>query len=534
MRIILFISLIGLFFLTGCTKAQLNNINTDPTKSTATNFDPNNLLSTAQLNYANTGYYQLVYESTMMQVLASTYFYYNNGDKYINEGNFTDYQGAIFSQGYTEAGDIRQMQQLCMQKDSAGYSNLINIGNIMFVLILQRVTDMYGDCPYSQADMAEQGIKYPVYDHQQDIYNAMLSQLNSAISKLDVNKSKPTADLFYNGDISKWKKFGYSLMLRIAMRLTKVDPATAQQWAQTAAAGGTFADVSDNAIVQTDASNASSQNGTSIALRTLTDYEQVRWSKTLINYLQQNNDPRLGVIGEIPPAGLSNNGNENLAGNPDSSLQHGLPNGYDLLGGSTDIKNSPGYPGGTGSGADFAPLGNYSRPRTSVYLNLGGPIFVLTYAETELLLAEASARGWNINGTAQLHYANGVTGAFQSLTQLNTQTEVSQPSITNYLNAHPLDMSSLTNSLQMINMQYWVATGTDFNFIENWFNWKRSGYPNLTPINYPGNITMGTIPRRMIYLSTEILTNPVNYKAAVARLQGGDVLTARVWWDTGN
>jgi len=276
MRIIPFISLIGLVFLTGCTKAQLNNINTDPTKSTSTNFDPNNLLSTAQLNYANTGYYQLVYESTMMQVLASTYFYYNNGDKYINEGNFTDYQGAIFSQGYTEAGDIRQMQQLCIQKDSASYSNLINIGNIMFVMILQRVTDMYGDCPYSQADMAEQGIKYPVYDHQQDIYNAMLSDLNNAISKLDVNKPKPTADLFYNGDISKWKKFGYSLMLRIAMRLTKVDPATAQKWAQTASTGGTFADISDNAIVQTDGSNASSQNGTSIALRTLTDYEQVR------------------------------------------------------------------------------------------------------------------------------------------------------------------------------------------------------------------------------------------------------------------
>jgi hypothetical protein len=520
--------------LMGCTKAQLNNINTDPTKSTGTNFDPNDLLSTAQLNYANTGYYQLVYESTMMQVLASTYFYYDNGDKYINEGNFTDYQGAIFSQGYTEAGDIREMQQLCMQKDSAGYSNLINIGNIMFVMILQRVTDMYGDCPYSQADMAAQGIKYPVYDRQQDIYNEMLSDLNSAISKLDVNKPKPTADLFYNGDISKWKKFGYSLMLRIAMRLTRVDPPTAEQWAEKAAAGGTFADITDNAIVQTDASNANSQNATSFALRTLTDYQQVRWSKTLIDYLRLNKDPRLSVIGEVPPAGLSNNGDETIAGNPDSSVQIGLPNGYDLLGGSTDISNAPGYPGGTSSGADFAPLGNYSRPKTSVYLKLGGPIFVLTYDETELLLSEAKVRGWNIVGSAQQHYANGVTGAFQSLTQLDPQTEISQVSINNYLNLHPLDQSSLANSLQMINLQYWTATGTDFDFIETWCNWRRSGYPNLTPVNYPGNITMGTIPRRMIYLSSEILTNPVNYKAAVARLQGGDVLTARVWWDTTN
>jgi len=531
MKKIFLILLISIVFLTGCTKTQLNNINTDPSKSTATNFDPNELLSTAQLNYANTGYYQLVYESTMMQVLASTYFYYNNGDKYINEGNFTDYQGAIFTQGYTEAGDIRQMQQLCIQKDSSAYSNLINIGNIMFVFILQRTTDMYGDCPYSQADMAQQGIKYPVYDTQESIYNSMLTSLDNAISKLDINRDKPTADLFYNGDITRWKKFGYSLMLRIAMRLTKVDPATAEKWAEKAAAGGTFNDISDNAIVQTDATNSASQNGTSIALRTLTDYEQVRWSKTLIDFLRQTNDPRLSVIGEIPGAGLANNGNETLSGNPDSSLQVGLPNGYDLLGGATDISKSSGYPGGTGTGADFAPLGNYSRPRTNVYLKLGGPIIVFTYAETELLLAEAKVRGWNIDGTAQQHYANGVTGAFQSLSQLDAQTSVNAASISGYLSSNPLDMSSVNNSLQMINTQYWLATGTTFNFIENWFNWKRSGYPVLVPVNYAGNVTMGTIPRRMIYLSTEILTNPANYKAAVARLPGGDVLTGRVWWD---
>ncbi len=523
--------LAAIILFTGCTKTQLNNINTDPSKSTVTNFDPNNLLSTVQLNYANTGYYQLVYESTMMQVLASTYYYYNNGDKYINEGNFTDYQGAIFTQGYTEAGSIREMQQLCIQKDSAAYSNLINIGNIMFVLILQRTTDMYGDCPYSQADMAQQGIKYPVYDTQQSIYNAMLTSLDNAISKLDVNGFKPTADLFYNGDITRWKKLGYSLMLRVAMRLTKIDPVTAEKWAEKAAAGGTFNDISDNAIVQTDATNSASQNGTSIAMRTLTDYEQVRWSKTLIDYLRQTQDPRLSVIGEIPAPGLANNGNETLSGNPDSSLQRGMPNGYDLLGGATDISKSPGYPGGTGTGADYAALGNYSRPRTNVYLKLGGSILVFTYAETELLLAEAKVRGWNIQGTAQQHYANGVTGALQSFTQLDAQTSISPASISSYLNANPLDVSTVDNSLQMINTQYWIATGTTFNFIENWFNWKRSGYPALTAINYPGNVTMGTIPRRMIYLSTEILTNPVNYKAAVARLPGGDVLTSRVWWD---
>lgn len=531
MRKVYLILLSIIILITGCSKSQLDKINTDPTKTTGSNFDPDALLASAQLNYANTGYYQLVYQSMMMQVLASTYDYYNNGDKYINDANFTDYQGAIFRQDYGESSDIRQMQALCRQRDSTQYTNLIGIGDIMFVLILQRVTDMYGDCPYSQADMAQQGIKYPIYDKQQDIYNEMLASLDQGIARLDPSKPKPTDDLFYNGDITKWKKFAYSLMLRVAMRLTKIDPVTAQKWAGKAAAGGTFSNAGDNAIVQTDASNSRSQNATSVAMRTLTDYEQVRWSKTFIDFLRETNDPRLSTIGEIPAAGLANNGNESLSGNPDSALQVGMPNGYDLLGGATDISKSPGYPGGTGSGADFAALGNYSRPRTALYLKLGEPIFILTYAETELLLAEAAVRGWNVSGSARQHYANGVSGAMQSLTQLDAQTVIDPAAINNYLNTHPLDISSANSALQMINTQYWVATGTNFDFIENWFNWRRSGYPVLSPVNYPGNVTNATIPRRMIYLSTEILTNPVNYQAAVDRLPGGDKLTSRVWWD---
>jgi hypothetical protein len=528
---ICFLFLLVAVAFTGCSRAQLDAINTDPTKVTGANFDPNALLSSAQLGYANTGYHQLVYESTMMQVLASTYYYYNNGDKYINEANFTSYQGAIFGQDYAESSTIRQMQALCKQRDSTQYTNLIAIGDIMFVLALQRITDMYGDCPYTQADMAQLGVKYPIYDLQKDIYNDMLQDLDIAINRLDGTKPRPTADLFYNGDISKWKKFGYSLMLRVAMRLTKVDPVTARNWAEHAANGGTFAGPMDNAIVPTDASNSNGQNATSVAMRTLTDYEQVRWSATLINYLRSTNDPRLNVIGEIPPAGLTANRDETLSGVSDSALQTGMPNGYDLLGGATDISKAPGYPGGTGTGADFAPLGKYSRPRTSLYLKLNGPVFILTYAETELLLSEAAVRNWSVSGSASEHYANAVTGAMQSLTQQDSQTEISAADISNYLTKNPLDISSVDASLKMINTQYWITTGTNFNFIENWFNWRRSGYPVLTPINYPGNVTGGTIPRRMIYLSTEILTNPTNYKLAVSRLAGGDQLTSRVWWD---
>jgi hypothetical protein len=80
-------------------------------------------------------------------------------------------------------------------------------------------------------------------------------------------------------------------------------------------------------------------------------------------------------------------------------------------------------------------------------------------------------------------------------------------------------------------MQYWVTTGTLFEFHECWTNWRRSGTPALTPVNYPGNFTSGQIPRREVYPTSESSTNPNNLKSAVGGLSGGDTWTARVWWD---
>ena len=159
--------------------------------------------------------------------------------------------------------------------------------------------------PYSQALQGAEGVSLPVYDKQQAVYTAMLSELDAALSKFDASKAKPGADLFsYAGDVAKWKKFGYSLMLRLAMRLTKADAATAKTYAEKAAAGGTFASVADDAYIKGDDANGyRSEN--SRALITGADYYQVRWSKTLIDYLKSTNDPRVSAIAEVSQAGIS-------------------------------------------------------------------------------------------------------------------------------------------------------------------------------------------------------------------------------------
>jgi hypothetical protein len=419
-------------------------------------------------------------------------------------------------------------------KGNAAYTNLDNCGTILLVMYQQRVTDLYGDCPYSQAYQAKTGIYAPAFDKQKDIYTSMLSQLATATAALDVTKAGPTSDLFYAGNVAQWKKLGYSLMLRCAMRLTKVDPATAQKYAEMAYAGGAMASVADDAKAYSDATNGNANSDATTLKNNTPDWQQVRWSNTLISFMQSTTDPRIPAVAEISAGtGITANG-VYAAGINTPSLQIGLPNGYDLNGGATDVSHAPNYPGATPADPATAndapaPLGKYSRPRYLVYVDLNRANFVITYGETELLFAEAASRGWN-TGVAATHYANALTADMTELAQLNETPEaiVDPTAIATYVAAHPLSAST---ALQQINMEYFVETCTTFDFNEAYSNWRRSGYPALVPVKYPGQFTDGSIPRRMEYPSSLVGTDPAGYKAAIAD-QGPDNFMTRVWWDT--
>jgi len=522
--------LIASSFLASCTK-DFTEINTDPNKTTAELFNANFLLAQSQIKFSNTGYDQLLFQSMWSQALASTYDYYGNGDKYVFRGSGQGYNGRVWDTSYGAATLVFEMKNLV--KGNAAQSNLDNVGTIMKVLTLSRVTDAYGDVPYSEAGLAKEGLVTPVYDTQKSIYASMLSELETATAALDATKAKPSSDLFYSGDIPKWKKLGYSLMLRLAMRLTKVDPATAKTYAEKAFQGGTMADITDNAKVQPDNANG---NGSSNAAALLVndDFREVRWSKTLIDFMALSADPRISAIAEVS-TGTGKKATENQApGITTASLQKGLPNGYDLNGGATDVSRAPGYPGTSPAnpattGDAAAPVGLYSRPRFAVYDDRNSINMLLTYGETELLLAEAATRGW-ATGDAATHYANALAANMRSLAQLNAVAvaTVDEAAITAYVAAHPLLPGT---ALEQINMEYWVETASTFNFNENWTNWRRSGFPVLTPVVYSGQFTNGTIPRRIQYKLNVGSSNTANFNAAVARLSGGDTFTSRMYWD---
>jgi len=207
-------------------------------------------------------------------------------------------------------------------------------------------------------------------------------------------------------------------------------------------------------------------------------------------------DPRIDIFG-VPPV--------------NGGVHNGLPNGLDE---NTIQENSTGV-----SVDDFSSF-------NPMIVKLESPMFFQTYAETQLLLAEAIKRGW-ADGSAEEHYNNGVRAGMQQWSLYDASLAVDDAAVDAYLAANPY-----ADSFEQIGWQYWAATF--LNEYETYANWRRTGYPTLTPVDYPNNPTGGQIPSRMMYPESEIGLNP-NLDAALSR-QGmstdfSNEMTAPVWWD---
>jgi hypothetical protein len=279
-------------------------------------------------------------------------------------------------------------------------------------------------------------------------------------------------------------------------------------------AGGVFTSVDDNAIVRfTDKTGANQAlvNEDSWTLA-VSGPSPGKISATYFNYLKSRNDPRLKYTVAVysNPALASTK-------NSDPAVQKGMPNGFNLVTITTDP-----------SWDKTKDQHQYSGVNRDVFAKLDGPKMVITYGEVQYMLAEAAVRGW-VTGDAATYYKNGVTGAMKNLAKFDASAVITDAEITTYLTADPfVGTADKEKAYEQINSQYWAACF--LNGPEAFANVRRSGYPKLTPINYPSNETDGTYPRRLRYPDDEPVLNSDNYKAAVAR-QGADNFKTRVWWD---
>ena len=391
------------------------------------------------------------------------------------------------------------------------------LANIIKVAGMHRVTDIFGPIPYSQfgAGGFEVG-----YDSQQAIYTSFFSELDSAITTLTgyvTNNPGLTPaqnyDLVYQGNYIEWIKFANSLKLRLAMHIVYADPTLAQQEAE-AAVNNSYG------LMTTNADNAFLTSSSTIVvynpLYTIdVGFGDIRCGAVLQSFLTGYNDPRS----------------------------------------SNYMTTAPGFPGtyvGVRTGINLS-AGTY-RQMSGINFQLNTPIQWMTAAEVYFLRAEGALRGWNMGGSAQSFYQQGIATSFTQYSasgvaayaanSTSTAAPYTDPyNSTNNIPAGNPNLSTITiqwdaaagfeTNLEQIITQKYIAMFP--NGQEAWTEFRRTGYPKIWPVveNFSnGAINTQTQIRRLPYPPNEYSNNnPFVTKAVSTLLDGPDNGGTKLWWD---
>jgi hypothetical protein len=510
-------------FLAGCTK-NFDYINTDknsiPTVG-ATEFPflfskAQSVATVSQWNYQIA---QNLFADQYAQYFASTATYFPSDRNVIR----MDWVGAAFNPIYTEV--VPQLQTILStaEPSSAEYA----LANVLWVLAFHRVTDYWGPIPYFQA--GQPGTSVP-YDPQDKIYDDFFKKLDSAVDVLSANTgSTPfgSFDLIYGGDVDKWIKFANTLRLRLALRISNVDPQRAQAEAEAAVAGGVMTtSPDDDALIQ-----RSLKGGDGNGLSIMSDWNEFRMSASMESVLKGYNDPRMPIY--FLPVGATDV-------DPDGTGEyHGLRNGLT----STQQTQAPNV-----ATANSHVGARWSSPAFGgISTHLETPQNVIATAEAYFLRAEGALLNWQMGGTAQELYAKGIENSMKqwgitdnaaiqayinsTATPVAPGDFLSSPAMTDI----PVKWGAdLATQREQIATQKWLALFPDG--FEAWADFRRSRYLNLYPV---ANSENPDIPnpntqyiRRIPFLENERSVNGTAVDAAEGLLDGPDKVTTPLWWDT--
>lgn len=436
-------------------------------------------------------------------------------------GNFNQNSRPTHNWSYTN--QVRNLLEVInVTADDPDRVNLYNMARIWMAYTIMITTDSHGDIPYSEAGRALEGLTAPVYDTQENIYagpNGILEEFRQATAGLNSGSPTVSTDLLYAGDITKWQRLGNSLLLRAAMRLVKIAPDIAEEYVGYAVngPGGLMQSNEDNALLR---HNSQFQNGPGNSL----NGGQAHFNylvEDFVEFLKNTNDPRLEAISVRYPGAMGSTDQWDMidAGTADISPENqvGIPMGYDNVSISGPIDEDD----------RVSSLFAYSQVDRTRMMTPFAPSFLVTYAHTSLLQAEAVVREW-ITGDAAVLYASAVEAHMHQFahSDYGPGTAIDQNDIDTYIQENPLEVGQ---ELEQINNQYWVAS-----FMigpEAFANFRRSGYPDLAPNPFPVNdLTSEPFMRRFAYPERELSVNTTNVQAAIQR-QEGDAIDTRIWWD---
>lgn len=372
----------------------------------------------------------------------------------------------------------------------ASKNNAQQAAEVLEIYAWATLVETYGNIPYTEA--LSTTISQPKYDSQATIYADLIARLDVAIGKFNTSASTGLGsnDLLNGGSTALWIKFANAMKLHMALVLVDVDAAKAKTMAE-ATAGKLPASAAD-AI---DLTFNGVQPNTNPLYEDLVASGRTDFvgASTFVNSLKGVTGPASGipVTGVVDPR---------LKYYLNAATSTSVPAGTYTGGteGTTNSKTTNSLPG--------------SKLRAQTL-----PGVLYSYAQVQLMQAEAAARGFSMGGTAESFYNAGVTASI--LEWGGTAAEA-----TTYLAAAPYTVPGLTYK-QVIGYQYWVALYNQP--VEAWTQWRRMDTPVL-PLAMQAITPV--IPVRFTYPVVEQNLNGDNNKAAAAAI-GGDAVGTKLFWD---
>ena len=473
---ILAMTFIATLLSVSCTDS-FEEVNTDPDR--AKDAPATNVLAYV-LRYFSDTYYDVW--NNMSE--PSTYAGQLSKIQYIDEARYQFRPGTVENKwiyGYYTLNNINEIKKKAEANEA---KNLLGVAKVLEAFVFQTMTDTWRDIPYSDALKMADGVLLPKYDRQEEIYPDLLATLAEANTLL-ASGSKDAigeGDLLFGGDTKKWQKFANSLRLRLAMRISEVDPGLAKSTVESI-----MGNLAANPIMESNDDNAFF-NYPGVNPYEEPWYEDSKGrddhavSDILVNHLVALNDPRLPVY--VVPA-----------------VSDGEYRGFTI-------------------GASAQPnLATVSRIGTRFRKDPAGFSPYMRYSETMFYVAEAAMKGMNVGMTAETAYEKAVEASI-------LENGLDQADADAYLAAG----AKFNNTKDQLYEQLWLALFKQG--MEAWSLYRRTGVPKDNYIA-PGTDYTGhnTPPFRYPYPQNELTYNGTNSKPFVDEVVD-DFWGKKMWWDT--
>lgn len=535
------ISLLAFLFImatvfTACRK-DFEEINTDPSSFTTASDGSlfNEVISTLQLGWNEQFYInnEILYKQTQLATLTREAW-----------GNYTLGTEEIWTNFYTALPEVRELEKrFAGYSDNPGVTNMKAMLKIIVALKTFRVTDLFGDIPFSQAGYGFQNLDYlrPRFDPQRDIYLKLLEDLQWADEHIDIAapltepyKSFVAFDKLFNGEMIRWRKLANSLRLRHAMRMAEKEPDIAGEIIRDIIdnnkpvfVGYDFASPKLESACLWPAALGFKNESLSWSFR---EHKNLRMGSNLWHRLSAHDstdgsgifDPRVYIFFE------TNNESKWVAypQNPDGNTpsEGGIP--YD------SHRDQVGAYNIKGETCKYSPF-DYFIIADVYYM----PIILFTGAEVHFIKAEAYFRGIGVpvdKDQADIEYMNGINASVEWWMDVAKHSKLPVSGMTfpeTVIIPPGLNASSVLS-------QYgsWNATTEEEKLEFIYTQWMLDAFRQPWEAYALARRT-GKTPRegspiahyRLPYPPSEAEYNSSNYAQAVSR-QGGDQPANKIWW----